>query len=187
MFRNAEDYASPRTEPDIPNLQDLEENAQALSSFIVQYLDRLDLSIIQREWVMARITDACRLTPACSPFAALQQALADLSGGDELQTRLAMALPAIRQVETRPDIWLRHHQAPKIHRASMASKPFLRTPQAALLACVHRRPAMERTRRSVQTGRLGWLTKTVVACGVVLMGSLAVPAFAHAAVCACLV
>ncbi|MHB8365529.1 MAG: hypothetical protein ACYDB0_00735 [Acidithiobacillus sp.] len=189
MFRNAEDYANPRTEPtepNAPNLRHLEENARALSSLIDQYLDRLDLSIVQREWVVARITDTCqsakstnvadRRTP-CSPFAALQQALADLSDGDELQTRLAMALPATRQVETRPDVWLRHHQAPKIHRASMASKPFLRTPRAALLACVHRRPATE---RSVQTGRLGWLTKAVVACGVVLMGSLAVPAFAHA-------
>jgi hypothetical protein len=190
MFRNAEDYARPRLEPDVQNVQDSAtasrppiRSAAAIGETTVshrlmdQYLDRLALTAVQREWVMAQSTSASGQSPACAPFAALQRALADLSGGDELQTRLAMALPATRHVETRPDVWLRHHQAPKIHRASMASKPFLRTPQAALLACVHRRPAM---RRSVPTGRLGWLAKMVVACGVVLMGSLAVPAFAHA-------
>ena len=189
MFRNTEDYARPRPEPDVPNVQDSATASRppirsaagredaTVPCLMDRYLDRLELTAVQREWVAEQITDACRLTPACSPFAALQRALADLSGGDELQTRLAMALPATRHVETRPDVWLRHHQAPKIHRASMASKPFLRTPQAALLACVHRRPAM---RRRVQTGRLGWLVRMVVACGVVLMGSLAVPAFAHA-------
>ena len=178
MFRNTEDYALPRPEMNVPNAQSFAtEDATASLHLMDRYLNRLELTAEQREWVMEQITDACRQTPVCAPFAALQRALADLSGGDELHTRLALMLPTTRHVETRPDVWLRHHQVPKIRRTSMASKPFLRTPQAALLACVRRRPAMS---RSVQTGRLGWLAKMVVAWSIVLKGSLAVPAFAHA-------
>lgn len=190
MFRNAENYSSLARDslitqksdlPLFPSTLDAElhENVSALPLLMKRYLDHLGLSAVQRAWVEEQITKGLSSSESQSfpPFVSLQQALADLSGGDELQTRLAMALPATGSVESRPDLWLRQQQTPKIHRVSMASKPFLRTPQAALREWFRSQPV---ARRTVPTGRLRWLAKLITIGSVVIMGSLAVPAFAHA-------
>lgn len=96
------------------------------------YLNRLGLAPVQRRWieqqpVQSLKEEAARSTRYGTPWFALTQSfLAVLADGDELQARLAVALPASCHA-TNPAHWLRRQMVPPIARSTMASKPFLKS------------------------------------------------------------
>jgi hypothetical protein len=141
-----------------------------------RYLDHLALTPAQRRWVEEEITQAPSGAGNGNAFIALQAALGSLAEGDELHARLALSLPATRHAEY-PAAWLRRQQIPVMHRSSMASKPFLRSPQDALRHFLNATFVTPARRTSVRGKRM---VRAAVVWGIILMGGLTAPAFAHA-------
>ena len=150
MFRNIENYASPesfRQPPQHPDAQPFGQKKEviphkvitALPPLVARYLDHLALSTAQREWIAQQVAagmssqerSSMHQPPAFSSFSLLQRALADLSDGDELNTRLSLIFPIPDSV-SRPTRWLRRQAQPPIQRSSMTSRPFLRPFSMAL-------------------------------------------------------
>lgn len=154
------------------------------------YLDHLALTPAQRYWVEQEVTQGLS---GCSggdkAFSALQAALGSLADGDELHARLTLSLPATRYAE-HPAAWLRRQQAPVIRRSSMASKPFLRSPQEVLRHFFSQQHVASKTGNSLKaafafstrrtSARGKRLARAAVVWGIILMGGLTAPAFAHA-------
>ncbi len=105
------------------------------------YLGRMLLSDAQRLWLRSEIlVQLGRTAPEkeeqdllVQAFAGLQIALATLSGADELETRLALALgnAAHADPEAVPSRWLRECCQPVSQRSPMASQPMERSLAAA--------------------------------------------------------
>ncbi len=113
----------------------------AVMARIDAYLGRMALSDAQRLWLRSEIlVHLGRATPGgeeqdllAQAFAGLQKALATLSSGDELETRLALSLgnAAHADPESVPSRWLRERCQPIPKRSSMASRPMERSLPAA--------------------------------------------------------
>ncbi|AEM46338.1 MAG: hypothetical protein ACYCY2_13745 [Acidithiobacillus ferriphilus] len=154
-----------------------------------RYLDHLALTPAQRYWVEEEITQVPSGAGNGKAFIALQAALGSLAEGDELHARLTLSLPATRHAEY-PAAWLRRQQVPVIRRSSMASKPFLRSPQDALRHFFSQQSVASKigdslkatfvlpARRTSARGKR--LVRAAVVWGIILMGGLTAPAFAHA-------
>lgn len=153
------------------------------------YLDHLALTPAQRHWVEQEMAQIPGGSGNGNAFSALQAALGSLADGDELHARLALSLPATRHAE-HPAAWLRHQQAPVIRRSSMAPKPFLRSPQDVLrhfFSQLHvaskiggsLKAAFAFSARST-SARGKRIARAAVVWGIILMGGLVAPAFAHA-------
>ena len=153
------------------------------------YLDHLALTPAQRHWVEQEIAQTPGASNNGKAFSALQTALGSLADGDELHARLALSLPATRHAEY-PAAWLRHQQAPVIRRSSMAPKPFLRSPQDVLRHFFNQqhvaseivgglKAAFAFSARST-SARGGRIARAAVVWGIILMGGVVAPAFAHA-------
>ncbi|CDQ10547.1 protein of unknown function [Acidithiobacillus ferrivorans] len=111
-----------------------------------------------------------------------QTALGSLADGDELHARLTLALPATRHAE-QPAAWLRQQQAPAIHRASMASRPFVRTPGRALQDGLHSAKELAITMNGGMISTLKparhLVARASIALAAVVLGSLTTPSMAH--------
>jgi hypothetical protein len=103
-------------------------DVHALSPLMVNYLDRLNLTTEQRSFVESSMHADALAGSTLPVFAALESALGALSDGDALNTRLILSVPSAASHD-RPDRWLRNQVAPKINRASMASRYFVRSPK----------------------------------------------------------
>ena len=172
---------SPRLRGELPHI-----TTPALTQ---RYLDHLALTPAQRQWVEEEITQAPSGAGNGNAFIALQTALGSLADGDELHARLTLSLPATRHAEY-PAAWLRRQQAPVIRRSSMASKSFLRSPQDALRHIFSQQRAastvgdilkaafVSPVRRTSVRGKR--MVRAAVVWGIILMGGLTAPAFAHA-------
>jgi hypothetical protein len=147
-----------------------------------RYLDRLALTPAQRHWMEKEIARVPMDTSGVPAFYALQTALGSLADGDELHARLTLALPATRHAE-QPAVWLRHQQAPTIHRASMASRPFVRTPGRALRDGLHSAKELAVTMNGGMVSTLKQarhlFARTGIALAAVVLGSLTTPSMAH--------
>ena len=184
MFKDADTFnvsGAPLPRGEIPHV--------TTPPLMQHYLDHLALTPAQRHWVEQEMAQLPGSSRNCNAFSALQTALGSLADGDELHARLALSLPATRHAE-HPAAWLRHQQAPVIRRSSMAPKPFLRSPQDVLrhfFSQLHvaskiggsLKAAFAFSARST-SARGKRIARAAVVWGIILMGGLVAPAFAHA-------
>ncbi len=184
MFKDADAFnvsGAPLAHGEIPHV-----TAPPLTQ---HYLDHLALTPAQRHWVEQEVTQVPSGSGSDKAFSALQTALGSLADGDELHARLTLSLPATRHAE-HPAAWLRRQQAPSIRRSSMASKPFLRSPQEVLRHFFSQQHVASKTGNSLKaafafstrrtSARGKRLARAAVVWGIILMGGLTAPAFAHA-------
>lgn len=184
MFKDADTFnisGAPPPRGEIPHV--------TTPPLMQHYLDHLALTPAQRHWVEREIAQTPGGSGDGKAFSALQTALGSLADGDELHARLALSLPATRHAE-HPAAWLRHQQAPVIRRSSMAPKPFLRSPQDALRHYFSQQHVASKiggglkaafafsARRTSARGRR--IARAAVVWGIILMGGVVAPAFAHA-------
>ncbi|MBU2759625.1 hypothetical protein [Acidithiobacillus sulfurivorans] len=129
MYRSPDNFDSlhpirPSNDPSIHPVR--------LPTAVTHYLDRLELSSEQRKWIESQVIRGLQTQVGqrneISPtwFALMQTAIGALAeDGDELNTRLAIALPAT-SAQNHPARWFKKQQSPALLRSSMASKRFVR-------------------------------------------------------------
>ncbi|MBU2739677.1 hypothetical protein [Acidithiobacillus concretivorus] len=129
MYRSPDNFDSlhpirPSNDPSIHPVR--------LPTAATHYLDRLELSSEQRKWIESQVIRGLQAQAgkinAINPtwFVLMQTAIGALAeDGDELNTRLATALPAT-SAQNHPACWFERQQSPAILRSSMASKRFVR-------------------------------------------------------------